>query len=231
MQYKLKLVIRNAPKKELLDDIKRVAELVSKNTLTCEDYDKYGKYSSTTIRRRFGSWFSAVEQIGLEKSRTPANIPDLELLKNLQDVWEKLGRQPKYDEMKKPLSKFHAGTYENRFGTWNNSLQTFIDRLSEPEIIDDVEYDDEVKTNKSVITNLTVSHKTKREISDRLRFRILMRDGFSCQSCGKSPTKERGVELHVDHIVPWSKGGETIESNLITKCSKCNLGKGNAFDK
>jgi 5-methylcytosine-specific restriction endonuclease McrA len=41
---------------------------------------------------------------------------------------------------------------------------------------------------------------------------------------------ERGVELHVDHILPWSKDGETVEENLQTKCSKCNLGKGNAFD-
>ena len=37
--------------------------------------------------------------------------------------------------------------------------------------------------------------------------------------------------IQVDHIVPWSKGGETEESNLQTKCKKCNLGKGNAFDK
>ena len=67
-------------------------------------------------------------------------------------------------------------------------------------------------------------------MSDRMRFRILSRDGFTCQSCGASPIKERGVELHVDHIIPWSKGGETVESNLQTKCKKCNLGKGNAFN-
>ncbi len=51
------------------------------------------------------------------------------------------------------------------------------------------------------------------------------------QSCGASPLKSREVELHVDHIIPWSKGGETEEGNLEAKCSKCNLGKGNAFDK
>jgi 5-methylcytosine-specific restriction endonuclease McrA len=33
----------------------------------------------------------------------------------------------------------------------------------------------------------------------------------------------------VDHIVPWSKGGETILENLRTLCSKCNLGKGNVL--
>ena len=56
------------------------------------------------------------------------------------------------------------------------------------------------------IKNQPFRHKTKRNISERMRFRILMRDGFSCKSCGKSPVKELGVELHVDHILPWSKG-------------------------
>jgi len=83
----------------------------------------------------------------------------------------------------------------------------------------------------SVSTVDAVKHKTKREISERMRFRILMRDGFACKACGRSPATEIGVELHVDHILPWSKGGETVEENLSTKCKECNLGKGNAFDK
>lgn len=33
------------------------------------------------------------------------------------------------------------------------------------------------------------------------------------------------VELHVDHIMPWAKGGEIVLENLQTLCSKCNLGK------
>ena len=41
---------------------------------------------------------------------------------------------------------------------------------------------------------------------------------------------EMGIELHVDHILSWAKAGETVQSNLETKCKKCNLGKGNAFN-
>ncbi len=63
-----------------------------------------------------------------------------------------------------------------------------------------------------------------------MRFRILVRDGFRCGSCGASPLENRGTELHVDHMVPWSKGGETVPDNLATKCSRCNLGKGDAFE-
>ncbi|MBI5847426.1 MAG: HNH endonuclease [Nitrospirae bacterium] len=52
-------------------------------------------------------------------------------------------------------------------------------------------------------------------------------DRFTCRHCGASPAKMLGVELHVDHIIAWSKGGETVLSNLQTLCSKCNLGKSN----
>ena len=71
------------------------------------------------------------------------------------------------------------------------------------------------------------SHKTKREIGLQLRFKVLQRDNFKCCACGASPAKDPSVELHIDHIVPWSKGGETTLENLQTLCSKCNIGKSN----
>ena len=65
-----------------------------------------------------------------------------------------------------------------------------------------------------------------RTISDKLRYQVLKRDNFKCCACGASPVKDSSVELHVDHIIPWSKGGEAVIDNLQTLCSKCNLGKG-----
>ncbi len=34
-----------------------------------------------------------------------------------------------------------------------------------------------------------------------------------------------GNGIHIDHIVPVSKGGKTVPSNLQVLCAKCNLGK------
>ena len=68
--------------------------------------------------------------------------------------------------------------------------------------------------------------KCSRSISDKLRFQVLKRDHFKCCACGASPAKDPSVELHIDHIIPWSKGGKTEPDNLQTLCSKCNLGKG-----
>ena len=70
------------------------------------------------------------------------------------------------------------------------------------------------------------SSKTRsRVISDKLRYTVLKRDNFKCCACGASPAKDPSVELHIDHIIPWSKGGETTLENLQTLCSKCNIGK------
>lgn len=54
------------------------------------------------------------------------------------------------------------------------------------------------------------------------RFRILARDGFRCRYCGAG---SHSVELHVDHVHPRSKGGRDDDSNLVTACRTCNLGK------
>ena len=63
------------------------------------------------------------------------------------------------------------------------------------------------------------------KMSASLRYDILKRDNFRCKICGCG--MEDGVKLHVDHIIPVSKGGKTVESNLQTLCELCNLGKSN----
>ena len=54
---------------------------------------------------------------------------------------------------------------------------------------------------------------------------ILKRDNYRCVICGRG--QKDGVELHIDHIHPWSKGGETVFENLQTLCTVCNGGKSN----
>ena len=56
----------------------------------------------------------------------------------------------------------------------------------------------------------------------------MRRDGFRCQLCGA--TQADGVKLHVDHIIPISKGGTSDIDNLRTLCERCNRGKGDQFE-
>lgn len=59
-----------------------------------------------------------------------------------------------------------------------------------------------------------------------LWWEILARDQWTCCSCGRS-SKKHGTTLHVDHIIPRSKGGTDNKENLQTLCWKCNIGKSN----
>ena len=80
-------------------------------------------------------------------------------------------------------------------------------------------------TNKRQKNSTTNIKKSTRAISDKLRYQVLKRDNFKCCACVASPAKDPSVELHIDHIIPWSKGGESTLKNLQTLCSKCNIGK------
>jgi len=62
----------------------------------------------------------------------------------------------------------------------------------------------------------------KRKISKELRVQVLIRDKYKCRMCGRSKDE---VTLHVDHIIPASKGGTDEMSNLAALCSDCNIGK------
>ncbi|MBP5657646.1 MAG: HNH endonuclease [Clostridia bacterium] len=73
------------------------------------------------------------------------------------------------------------------------------------------------------------SVKYQRErMSDSLRYDVMKRDGFRCVLCGASA--QEGAKLHVDHILPVSKGGKTEMKNLRTLCNHCNLGKRDKYD-
>lgn len=57
-------------------------------------------------------------------------------------------------------------------------------------------------------------------ISPRLRKAIYERDGHACLECGATS------DLTLDHIHPWSKGGDDTYDNLRTLCRTCNCRKG-----
>ena len=65
------------------------------------------------------------------------------------------------------------------------------------------------------------------KVTRAMRYDVLRRDNFHCVRCGRG--REDGVKLHVDHIVPVSRGGKLVMSNLQTLCEDCNCGKGNRY--
>ncbi len=62
-----------------------------------------------------------------------------------------------------------------------------------------------------------------------IRWQVFERDNFRCVACGA--TALDGAILHVDHILPRSKGGKDTMENYQTLCQTCNGGKSNRSEQ
>lgn len=70
--------------------------------------------------------------------------------------------------------------------------------------------------------DFTPSAPANRNLPDwrRLRHIVFKRDNFTCQYCFQVD-----VRLACDHVIPYSRGGPTELSNLVTACVPCNSSK------
>jgi HNH endonuclease/Homing endonuclease associated repeat len=202
---------------ELLADLQRVAALLppSDNFVTIEKYVEHGKFDPTTISRRFGTWNKGLLAASLSISNE--FYSDEQLFENLLVVWQHYGRQPRRSELARQPSIVSQGPYNRRFGGWTAALEAFVSYANSAEI------ESPTSSSADALPNRRIGG---RDPSLRLRWKVLQRDRFTCK-CGRSPATTAGIELQVDHIIPWSKGGETVIENLQTLCSICNLGKSN----
>ncbi|HET9213599.1 MAG TPA: HNH endonuclease [Gaiellaceae bacterium] len=69
-----------------------------------------------------------------------------------------------------------------------------------------------------LLSYVRVPRAVKRKISRKALF---ARDGYRCAYCGSSG------RLTLDHVVPRSRGGDSVWENVVTSCAPCNLRKGN----
>ena len=209
---------------EYIADIKRVATFLQKGTVTNTEYRQYGKYNASKLSKRFGGWHNVLKVAELEPTGFNVSISDFELLEEIERVWIKLGRQPTTNEIRKGISCYGLTTYLRHFGSWIATLKEFINFINAEETAKNDDNYKKVDVDQS-ISQTPLKHKTNRDINLRLRYLVMKRDSFRCCICGASPAKGDNIDLHIDHIIPWSKGGETTLDNLQTLCSKCNLGK------
>jgi hypothetical protein len=216
MRYELDPLHRNIPDQELLDDLKRVAAKLGTSTVASRQYSEHGRFSDSSFKRRFGSWRNALERAGLVSEVRNVKYTDKQLFSNLVDVWSHFGRQPRHAELTLQNSRISVDSYKRRFGGWRKALEAFVRWANEGELVPP-------STNAS---GEMAVRRVARTVSDRIRFRVMLRDKFKCQYCGRSPATYADVTLHLDHRKPYSQGGASDFENLVTARSKCNLGKG-----
>ena len=216
MKIELKFMNNNINKQDIINDMIKVSQKLNRNDLIFKDYKNNGGiYSDGPISRLFGTWNIALIESGLSLSHVNY-YSDEELFENLENLWIRLGKQPsRRDCTKENGSKMTYQPYVRRFGSWTNALLQFANHINFE------------LPNQNTKLNFDKKHKTGRDINIRLRYKVMKRDNFKCSICGRSPSTTPNLELHVDHIKPYSKGGETILENLQTLCNDCNLGKSN----
>jgi 5-methylcytosine-specific restriction endonuclease McrA len=55
---------------------------------------------------------------------------------------------------------------------------------------------------------------------------VLARDAWTCQYCGR-----QAMGLTVDHVIPRSRGGESVWENIVASCAPGNRKKGNRLPR
>jgi hypothetical protein len=213
---------------EIIIELQRIAKLLNKNSITVDDI----KHNSAIIgpkiiSRRFGTWANGIKKASLEVSQFGHRYSDEEYFENLLNVWTHYGRQPLLREMNQPPSEITSGAYENKFGGWRKALEAFVFRMNQEEQVDEGIKKEPEKIVRQEIKKHSIAVEDKRGIPLGLRYKVLSRDSFKCVRCGRSPATTLGIELHIDHKLPFSMGGKTVLENLETKCKECNLGKSN----
>ncbi len=199
---------------QLVADIRAVAARLGVQDLAQRTYREHGGFSTTAIKKRFGTWNRALIEAGLSVA-SRRDLPVTDLFENLIKVWSALGRQPRKREMVKPLSRWTHHPYTRAFGGWLQAMRAFVEYANAAE-----------SRGPGSPVSSPQSARGPRDPSLRLKFLVMRRDGFKCKYCGRSPATRPATILHVDHIVAWSLGGATVAENLQTLCDRCNLGKG-----
>jgi hypothetical protein len=207
-----------------------LATKLGKSELTVADVQSHLPFDGATLRRRWGTSKAAFEAAGLKVTQLGRRYSDSECFDNLLAVWTHHRRPPKYLEMSAPPSDVGGKAYMKRFGSWNRALAAFVEKVNQYDAPEPpARGTTEPSPVAAVATALLVEPLDSRDIPLGLRFKVLRRDSYKCVLCGDHPARSPECVLHVDHIIPWSRGGRTREDNLRTLCAPCNMGRSNRF--
>jgi hypothetical protein len=223
---------RSLTDEAILEALVNLASRLGKTELTWRDVGAHLPFGGDTLKKRWGSVRAAFEAAGLASTRLGRRYSDDECFDNLLTVWTHHGRAPRFREMGQPPSNVGATPYLERFGTWRKALAAFVERVNSDL---DISSSNTMAVGANAVveqlsTAIRESGRDTRVISLGVRFQVLNRDRFKCVLCGDSPSSNPICVLHVDHIVPWSKGGRTSVENLRSLCGSCNIGRGNRYD-
>ena len=246
MDYKFQRTrIDKISRDKILLELEKAARAFNYSEFGKRDFNKVASISSSTVKREFDTWRKALQalrdylkgkNLNLNARKIPYNqvYSDKQLFEEMERIWTKLKHRPSRIEWESSEPHISYRTYSRRFKGWSKACLKFIEYkmgrtiATEDELVS-VELQEKLQqsTQKELVTD---KPSNKRTIPLSLRLKVLNRDNFRCVFCGRSPATDIGIQLQIDHIIPFSKGGKSSLDNLQTLCQECNLGKSNKKD-
>ena len=226
-------------REKIISELEATAKIFDFREFTCKEFSSTASIKHQTVLREFGDWSKAMsflrshlsgKNLILQPRLNPKRIDyisDKEIFAEMEKVWNAIGHRPSKIEWDSADARFNYNTVRRHFDGWTNACLKFIEyKMGGVILSDDVSVAKENSLPKS--SELKIKEpEERREIPLKLRLKVLQRDNFRCVLCGKSPATNPGTILHIDHVLPFSKGGKTTAENLRTLCAECNWGKGN----
>jgi len=117
-------------------------------------------------------------------------------------VWLAVGHQPSYGDMRHQVSRFSPEGYAKRYGSWTDALLAFQSWVDDRDDSDG----EESSIPRADRVERPGQRARSRTLGVSLRWKVIQRDRFPCVACGASPATVPSTILHVDHVVPFSKG-------------------------
>ncbi len=220
---------------EMINVLRQAAKHYNYRRFTRHEFDAFStSCKGSAILNRFKTWQAALDATGLKLQivkKINYSITNEQLFKEMERIWSEIGHRPSHDEWISQNPLYSYSTYKARFNGWVNACKEFIAFMSDDSPQIETNTSNIKRSQKSTKQKNNITEIIKRNVSDKLRYKVLARDKFKCVLCGRSPANEAGVKLHIDHIHPFSKSGETVIENLRSVCNHCNWGKGNDIEK
>lgn len=156
-----------------------------------------------------------IENYKKEYQQYIGNVPDYVLQNDEVGFYSRLGFTNIDESVLVVEYKF---TYTSNGGM---AQRSFTVPMTEENIIE------LIKRLENMLNMKVIAKEQRAMMTIKLREYIKNRDNYTCCNCGNSIYIEPNLLLEIDHIIPISKGGYTIEENLQTLCWKCNRAKSN----
>lgn len=225
--------LNKIPREKIVQELENAAKIFNYITFGKRDFDKVANINHVTVIRTFGSWNKAIDFLKehLKKGnkellpRGGKYFSEKDLFDEMERVWLLIGHRPSKTEWFASNPKYSYATYRRYFNGWTNACLKLIEHKMGNEVSTDSDKNGFLPEQSK--QKIEIKTEDTRTIPLGVRLKVLDRDKFRCIFCGRSPAIDIGVQLHIDHIIPFSNGGKSTLENLQTLCLECNLGKSN----